>query len=274
MSARPRLIVSDLDGTFLDPAGRVTDRNREAVRRAVDAGIGVLLATGRPPRWLGVVADLPVGHPLVIASNGAMLWDLAESRAVISHPVDAQVAHRAMEEIRRVLPGVRFAAECGLRFGHEPGWAWFDEAPVGDAFFTAEGHDLFARPVVKMLVQHTAMPSEPLAERVTAIVGDRLTVTHSSFETSRGLLEVSAPGITKATMLREWCARQGIDAADVAAFGDMPNDRAMLEWVGQPHLMAHAHRSLTGLTGHAGRPAVRIGSNADSAVGRRIETWL
>ncbi len=274
MTLRPRLIVSDLDGTFLDPMGQVTAINRDAVVDAVDAGIGVLLATGRPPRWLGVIEDLPVGHPLVISSNGALLWDLQERRPLISHPVDAVVAQDAMAAIRDELPEVTFGVEIGMRFGHEPGWDWFEEAPVGDAFFTATGADLVAEPFVKFLVQHVGLPSEPLAATVEQIVGDALTVTHSNFHSSTGLLEISAPGVSKATLLQEWCIEQGIDAADVAAFGDMPNDRTMLEWVGQPHIMEQSHPSLHSVVGSSGRPAVRIGSNAASAVGARIREWL
>jgi hydroxymethylpyrimidine pyrophosphatase-like HAD family hydrolase len=47
------LIALDLDGTLLDPKEEISPRNRAAIRRAVEAGIRVVLATGR-----GV--DLPI----------------------------------------------------------------------------------------------------------------------------------------------------------------------------------------------------------------------
>src|ERR671933_1888465 len=72
----PQLIVSDLDGTFLSPDGTVSDQNRAAVLAAQDVGIPVVFATGRPVRWLDVIRDLPGAHPTVIASNGAVLYDL------------------------------------------------------------------------------------------------------------------------------------------------------------------------------------------------------
>jgi hydroxymethylpyrimidine pyrophosphatase-like HAD family hydrolase len=52
---------------------------------------------------------------------------------------------------------------------------------------------------------------------------------------------VSAPGVSKATTLAELCAERGIDAADVIAFGDMPNDLAMLAWAGTAYAVAGAH---------------------------------
>jgi hydroxymethylpyrimidine pyrophosphatase-like HAD family hydrolase len=69
-------------------------------------------------------------------------------------------------------------------------------------------------------------------------------------------------------MLKRICARLYVAAAEVAAFGDMPNDLAMLNWVGLPHVVANAHPLLLGL----GFPIVP--GNDDSGVGRTIQRWL
>ena len=49
---RPRLIATDLDGTFLDPNGEVSPVNASAVLRAAELGVPFVVATGRPSRWL------------------------------------------------------------------------------------------------------------------------------------------------------------------------------------------------------------------------------
>jgi len=59
------------------------------------------------------------------------------------------------------------------------------------------------------------------------IVGDRATITHSS---SFGLLEISAPGMTKATGWPSSAESHGIVPHEVLAIGDMPNDVPMLQW--------------------------------------------
>ena len=69
-------------------------------------------------------------------------------------------------------------------------------------------------------------------------------------------------------MLARICARLGIDAADVAAFGDMPNDLSMLSWVGKPHVVANAHPALLAL-GFATVPP-----NYESGVGQTIRRLL
>jgi hydroxymethylpyrimidine pyrophosphatase-like HAD family hydrolase len=55
------------------------------------------------------------------------------------------------------------------------------------------------------------------------------------------MLELSVPGINKAVTLAEYARSLGIGAADVVAFGDMPNDIEMLRWAGHGYAMASGH---------------------------------
>lgn len=265
----PRLVVTDMDGTFLSPDGTVSDQNRAAVLAAQQAGIPVLFATGRPVRWLDVIRDLPGAHPTVIASNGAVLYDLGTGELLDQVGVDPDVALGAVEAVRRAVPDAAFAFETGTRFGHEPGYrVWRSDPRVDPALFTGPAEEIaHAELFVKMLVQSRALDADQLLAQVRAVVGDTLTVTHSA-NPGIGLVEVSGPGVSKASMLARCCARLGIDAADVAAFGDMPNDVAMLSWAGLPHVVANAHPVL--LEG----PYRVVPANVESGVGRTILDWV
>jgi hydroxymethylpyrimidine pyrophosphatase-like HAD family hydrolase len=64
-------------------------------------------------------------------------------------------------------------------------------------------------------------------------------VTHSNVNDC--LLEVSAPGVSKATTLARLAASWDIAAAEVMAFGDMPNDLEMLRWAGEGYAMTNSH---------------------------------
>lgn len=264
----PSLVVTDLDGTFLSPDGTVSATNLEAVRQWCASGRHFLVATGRPPRWLDCLDGLARVRPTVIASNGALVYDLAAAAIVASHPIEPETVLEVVADVRAEVPSVSFGLEHGWRFAHEEGYQRFvdiDHEPDGIAVGAVA--DLLAGgEVVKLLVQDHGLHPDSLAERVTPVVGDRLTVTHSAAN-GLGLLELSAAGVTKASTLAEVCAQLGVERHQVAAFGDMPNDRDMLEWAGQAFVMAEAHPTLCDL----GTP---IGSNADSAVGRVIAGWL
>lgn len=257
--ARPRLVVTDLDGTFLSPDGSISPLNRAAATRAAELGIPFVVATGRPIRWLRVLAGLDAAHPLVIASNGAVLWDLSAHRVVDYHAVPPDCAADVVHRLRRGLPGVYLGVETTAGFRCDPG------TPAADPATDAVTTDLLAtdHPVLKVLGFHPTIPSAELTGRALALVGQLATVTHSAVEVP-GVVEISAPGVSKASALVALCERLGIDAAEVAAFGDMPNDAGMLAWAGQPHVVGNAHPTLL----DAGFPVV--GSHSDSGVGRRL----
>lgn len=268
-SGPPRLIATDLDGTFLSPDGTVSEVNSAAVLAAQRAGVPVLFATGRPVRWLDVIRDLPGAHPTVIASNGAVLYDLGAGRMIDRICLTATLALQAVQEIRAAVPGSRFAFESGTRFGFEPEYAsWAKDDGTDPAIITGPAEEIAAEgEFVKMLVQHPDLSADGLLERVREVLAGRLTATHSAHG-AVGLVELSAPGVSKASMLRRCCERLDVEAFEVAAFGDMPNDVDMLQWVGMPRVMANAHPAL--LSG----PFPVVPSNIDSGVGRTILEWF
>jgi Cof subfamily protein (haloacid dehalogenase superfamily) len=265
----PGLIATDLDGTFLSPDGSVSEENSAAVVAAQAAGIPVLFATGRPVRWLDVIRDLPGAHPTVIASNGAALYDLGAGRLVDRICIDPDTALDAVRRIRTAVPDASFAFESGTRFGYEPAYrTWPEDDGTDPALYQGPAEQVAREEeFVKMLVQSQSVPPDDLLRTVQVEVADTLTATHSQAR-AFGLVEISAAGVTKATMLRRYCARLGIEAHQVAAFGDMPNDVDMLSWAGMPFVVANAHPALMAM------PFAVVPANDQSGVGRTILSWL
>ncbi|MGI3783925.1 MAG: HAD family hydrolase [Janthinobacterium lividum] len=265
----PALVACDLDGTFLSPDGTVSELNAHAVRMAQLAGIPVVFATGRPVRWLDVIADLPGAHPTVIASNGAVLYDLGTRQTLDRLCLDPEVALRAITCVREHVPDAAFAFESGTHFGYEPTYrTWVPDTGRDPTLRCAPVEALAGEiSAVKMLVQSRALGDDALLARVEGCVGATLTATTSTGR-GHGLVELSAPGVDKASMLARTCARLGVPARRVAAFGDMPNDVSMLSWVGMPRVVANAHPALLAL----GFPVVP--PNHESGVGATILDWL
>ncbi len=265
----PALIASDLDGTFLSPDGTVSAENTAAVQAAQRAGIPVVFATGRPVRWLDVVCDLPGAHPIVIASNGAALYDLDRRQVLMRICLPPATALTAIDRIRAAVPSARVAFESGTRFGYEPGYrTWARDTGEDSAVFSAPAQVLAQDPgSVKMLVQSLELDADELAAQIERALNGILTVTHSA-QPGLGLVELSAPGVSKEGMLRRTCDRLGVRADRVAAFGDMPNDVEMLCWAGMPRVVANAHPAVLAL----GFPVVP--ANTESGVGRTIAAWL
>lgn len=90
-----------------------------------------------------------------------------------------------------------------------------------------------------------------------------MTVTFS-YVSAAGMLEMSAPGVSKALALRELLTDLGLPANRMIAFGDMPNDLQMLDLAGQGFVMDSSHPTVLG----AGYPTA--GDNNAGGVGATI----
>jgi Cof subfamily protein (haloacid dehalogenase superfamily) len=235
---RPAVVATDLDGTVVRSDGTISARTRAALEAAADAGALIVIVTGRPPRWLAGVADATGHHGLAICANGALIYDLATEQVVGSRPIDVGVVRRLIGDLRSSVPGVGFAIErVDGQFAHEadyhPRWSPESETVIGDLDAVMTG------PIAKLLARREGIDSdELLAQARNALGEDAASLTHSSID---GLLEISALGVTKATTLAQVLAERGFQAEDVIAFGDMPNDLAMLEWAGHGVAVANAH---------------------------------
>ena len=77
-----KLVAIDLDGTLLNSYGEVSEKTREAIKEAVNNGIEIVLASGRPISSVEDLAnDLGANHYL-ISGNGAIVYDMHENKIV------------------------------------------------------------------------------------------------------------------------------------------------------------------------------------------------
>jgi Cof subfamily protein (haloacid dehalogenase superfamily) len=241
----PRLVASDLDGTLVRSDGTVSDRTRAAVRRVEAAGALFVMVTARPPRWVDELADLTGEHGLAIVANGAILYDVASRKPLRTRMIEPSMALEVAQAIRAAIPDVQFAIERANRYGHEP--AYQNHWPKPDDSLVAELAELLTEPTAKLLVRHPSWHSDDLLARVSAVVGERVTASHSGGEQ---LVEISATGVSKAAALAELATMQGLSASDIIAFGDSLNDIPMLSWAGTSYAVANAHREVLDIADH------------------------
>nr|WP_035847131.1 HAD family hydrolase [Kitasatospora azatica] len=254
---RPRLIATDLDGTLLCHGGTVSARTAAALAAAEQAGLQVVFVTGRPPRWMQLLREHIGGHGVAICSNGGAVYDVRRELLLESFPLTPETARTVVELLRERLPGTAFAFEYPGGFSREPHYEvqmWGDAEPhtvapaeelladgrptAGDGAGGNGGAGDGATASYKILAKHPALDPDTFLATARAIVGPLAEITRSS---PIALLEISAPGVTKASTLARWCAEQGIDRTEVVAFGDMPNDLEMLAWAGDSYAVANAH---------------------------------
>jgi len=242
----PRLIATDLDGTLLRDDKSVSGRTVAALAAAEEAGIEVFFVTGRPARWMDVVSDHVHGHGLAICGNGAAVVDLhggpGTHRFVKVRELARDNAVDAVRLLRDAAPGTVYAIEQTYGFYQEPD---YPKLHMESPDLRAPAEELLARdapgtrqPVLKILAYHPDLDPDAFLTLARLAVGNRASITRSS---PSALLEISGPGVSKASTLALCCAERGISHEEVVAFGDMPNDVEMLSWAGQSYAMGNAH---------------------------------
>ena len=231
-----RLVATDLDGTLLDNTGKISPRTASALRHATRTGAVIVVATGRPLRALSPLRDMGFTGT-VIAQNGAVLYDLGAGRRRVRGVIDPVSLRDFVRELSETVPGVQIAVQT------------LDE--TGEGFFADEGFPLdgYARldrksmvrfRIARALLWHPG-PSVHLSDIADALARGRVHITRSRAD---GLVEVSASGVNKGAALADLAGTLGIDRKSVIAFGDMPNDREMLEWAGTGVAMKNAESSV------------------------------
>lgn len=272
---RPKLVASDVDGTLLDPMERVTERTARVIARVLASNTPFILVSGRPPRWIPAVASAAGLTGYAVCTNGATVYDIGAGRVLAVRGLEPMQLHDVTHAMRRVLPGIRVAAERATvgpselaEFATEPGFRnpWGNPNGMDGENNEVTTAEVLGHTATKLLIRHDELTSRELVEAADQVLdGARLEITYS---TNKGLIEVSAAGVTKATGLADVCARLDIPASRVVAFGDMPNDVHMLRWAGHGVAMANSHDDVLAVADEVTAP------NSEDGVAQVLERWF
>ena len=242
---RFRAIATDLDGTLLRSDGTVSERTQRAVRDAEDAGLQFIIATGRPPRWIAPVVEQLGERGLVICANGAAVYDPAQHELISTVEIAAAVALELVDEIQLAFPEALLGVEQGFEFAIDESYKQKGQDLA--ASWKLEGlrigpiRSFLTTGVLKLMVRLPRSEASGASVTMQKVVGDRALVTHSIDES---FLELSHPSVHKAAAVEQLLYASDVDASQVAAFGDMPNDLELIRWAGLGVAVANAHQHL------------------------------
>lgn len=238
-----RAIATDLDGTLLRTDSTVSDRTRDAVLAAEDSGLLVVVATGRPPRWIAPIVEVLGDRGLVVCANGASVFDPSTDRLVETTELEPAVVAELIDDLDAVLPEVIYGVEQRFEYSIDEAVhrLQVDPQELWPGIRVGPIRAFLDRPVTKLIARTPPPPRAGLAAEVQRVLGDRALVTHS---TDESFLEISHPRAHKAATVERLLEQSGIAPGEVVAFGDMPNDIELLRWSGLGVAMANAAPSV------------------------------
>lgn len=272
-----RLLAVDIDGTLLNPQFKVSPADLAALQRAHDAGIEVVLATGRRHAFA-----LPIAQQLgfdfaLISSNGA-----------ITRSLGGETFHRDLlpaDTCRSLCAAMKeFRGHSILTFDKEEKGAivlermdqltasiqkWLEKnlefidfvVPVEDSLITDPVQAMFCGPIPRMQQALAAIAASGLEKEITVLRTEYplrdLTI-----------VDILNVGCSKGHALERWAKHRGIAREEIMAIGDNFNDIEMLTIAGRPFIMGNASEELR----RNGWEVTR--SNAENGVAAAIDQVL
>ena len=126
-----KLIALDLDGTTINSDKIISKRNREALQKAADKGVNIVIATGRPFCALPKDVFEMESVRYVLTSNGASITDIRENKTFYENCMSELATEKAVE----ILKEHDYIIECfvnGVAYIDGPYYRMVEE--TGESF--------------------------------------------------------------------------------------------------------------------------------------------
>jgi Cof subfamily protein (haloacid dehalogenase superfamily) len=258
-----KLIALDLDGTLLTSEKVVSSRTKRALRRAMDSGVYVTIATGRMLR--GAVPfgrEIGANAPL-ICCNGAVVQGMEDTEPAFQRCLPDEVARRL------------------LSFCHAHGW-YMNWYIGGDIFVESYRPEYFrayrtirdfaVREVGEDFLSYAHQVIQCVIRDLTGRIDEKVKMVEQEFgsavyaQQNAGLsADLTPPGVTKALGLSFLMKRLGLSPAEVMACGDSDNDLSMLRLAGTAVVPEN------GLAEAKALASYRAASNDEDGIAEAIE---
>ena len=247
MSLPIRIIALDLDGTTFTDEKQITPRTQAAITAAIEQGIIVMPATGRPINGLPEAFIQIPGVRYALCSNGAVITDLKEHRILYEEPIPRSVVLAVMDRLADVKGTFELYIQDRAHFDqklmehldeyvpsphireymrksrtvHSNLKEFFETCPYG---------------VQKINMSYATVAEK---EQIQAFIKQNFPelVCVNGQPTN---LELTIKGADKGEGLLAFGSLFGIEQEEIMAFGDSYNDLDMLEKVGVGVAMANA----------------------------------
>jgi Cof subfamily protein (haloacid dehalogenase superfamily) len=262
-----KYLVLDLDGTLLNTQHKMSDKNKEAVKKAIAQGVKVMLATGKTRVSAEpIIKELGLDNPGVFV-QGLIIYN-ADGTLRQETTLDGKAARRAIQYAESV--GFDVIAYSGNRLITKTitdavkAIAAYGE-PAPEAVGSLLNH-IGVTPMHKLImVGGTEQKLRALRWQLEQMIGDQAAFTHGGVLTS---LEVLPKGMGKAVGVKSLLRIMGANPENTLAIGDGDNDMDMLKLVGIGVAMGNAHDEVKAVAKHV------VKSNDEDGVAEAIERFV
>lgn len=235
-----KMFATDLDGTLLDAESRLSDKNKDALRRIQDKGVKTVISSGRSPqslkRFEEQIGNIGPGC-YGVGFNGGVVYETDTRRVIQKIKMDIPTARFILEhldgasaDILIYINDMLYMKELNDNTGR-----YVEIAKI--PFEVVENFDgLLTEEPYKVMLQGTHEQLMSIYDNMKERVAGRSNI----FFSGRNLLEFTHLDATKGNALRFLAGYLGIKLSEIIAVGDNFNDIPMFEAAGLGVAVANA----------------------------------
>lgn len=236
-----KIVFSDVDGTLLNEAHKITPDTLCQLKRLREKGIPFVIISARSPSGIYPIVEEYGLQCAIVSYSGSLILD--EHRQVVYHRgmprADAAAILAFAEEQQFNMTWCAYSFDEWITPDRTDPRIVREERIVKATAKQGGIADVTADEVHKLLF----ICDPACTNAIEAAVQARFP-QYSVVKSSDILLEIMPGGTTKAEAVKTLCGLWNISPADAAAFGDNYNDVEMLETVGHGWLMGNAPEPL------------------------------
>lgn len=236
-----RLVAIDLDGTLLDHQGLITDATCQAIQLVRNAGVKIVLCTGRPFYSLAPLLDrleLIGKEEYVISFNGSLLSDAQGEQLLFAE----QLSFEDYQSLKALSEELQLAYHVQSQKGIYTSNTTIDPHTAYDSYLNhAPIHcvpdDYFQQiPIHKMMF----VGEEEKLKRAIQQIPDIFAQRFNMMQSLNCFFEFLPQQASKGQTLKRLAHQLNIQPSEILAIGDNENDLSMLEFAGVSVAMGNA----------------------------------
>jgi len=223
-----KMIFSDMDGTLLKNDFEVSEKNKFAIKKAVEKEVQFVICTGRGvfgvERYLEQL-NLIGKEGYAICQNGGAVYDLR----------DMSLAIRESFSPKTYAPVAEFARALGLELYYYDDRKQYCKV-MGSGVEVMKNPLNYTGEFTKSLITGEREKLLLVQKKLMETAGDEL----DCFFSSKIFMEVVKKGVSKGNIMELTAKKAGISLENVIAVGDSHNDISMIKKAGLGIAVANA----------------------------------
>ncbi|SDF15041.1 hypothetical protein SAMN04488542_106102 [Fontibacillus panacisegetis] len=263
-----KMIVLDLDDTLLRDDRTISPRTKQALMDAQEAGVKVVLASGRPTfamRHIAQELELEKYGSFILSFNGASIINCATNEQLFSSTLSPATVHELYNMSKKEQVWIHTYVGDDIVTPANNKYTDIEADITGMPIIeTDQFIEAIQEPVVKVLMVEAPEKLVLLEQKLQQQLQGKLNVMRSK----PYFLEFTEVGVDKGTSLHHLSQQLGIEQHEVIAIGDSYNDLAMIEFAGLGVAMGNAPDDIKQIANYV------TDSNMEDGVAKVVEEFI